>query len=244
MLALQALFSGLGVVAVALVGRQLFDARVAAAAAALAAAHPGLVYYDVRNLHPLGLDSAALMWTVCLVVALRTRRSARLAFFAGCVLGVAVVQRGSPAPMVALIPFWLWWSGERPKLGRQIVWLVAGVGLLVGPVLVRNAVIHNRLVVSTMSGEQLWIGNAPGSYGSNLLPSGVPVLSTAPPELARVRTSELERDRLFTAAAWEIIGADPIAFVARTSRKFLYFWTFSPQTGVSYPGFYKTVYLL
>ena len=73
MQAFQALFSGAGVLGVVLVGRRVFDSRVALLAALLAATHPALVYYDVKNLHPLGFDSAMLTGAVALVLAVGAR---------------------------------------------------------------------------------------------------------------------------------------------------------------------------
>ena len=238
----QAIFAGAGVFAVARIAHVILDGRVALLAALLVAAHPALVYYDVKNLHPLGFDSAVLIWAMELVLMMRSSDSRRLALLAGCMLGVAILQRGSPATLAVLVPLWVARFGVGSIRPRISCWLL-GVALLVTPVLARSVVIHGRPVFSTVTGEHLWIGNAPGSFGSALLPSGSSVISTAPSELA-TGSSELERNRLLTAAAWEIIGADPIAFVARSSRKFFYFWTFAPQTGATYPVVYKKIYLL
>ena len=136
--------------------------------------------------------------------------------------------------------------GRGGKLGARVAGMLVGIGLMVLPVFARKTLIHGTPVFSTMTGELLWVGSAPMSSGSNYLPSGATVLSTIPPELAEAISgvSEMERNRLFAAAAAETILADPSAFGSRIFQKFVYFWTFAPQTGVSYPASYKAIYLL
>ena len=246
MQAFQALFSGAGVLGVVLVGRRVFDSRVALLAALLAATHPALVYYDVKNLHPLGFDSAMLTGAVALVLAALVSEVRWVALLSGIAIGASILQRGSPALLILLAPVLLLRWGRGGKLGARVAGMLVGIGLMVLPVFARNTLIHGTPVFSTMTGELLWVGSAPMSSGSNYLPSGATVLSTIPPELAEAISgvSEMERNRLFAAAAAETILADPSAFGSRIFQKFVYFWTFAPQTGVSYPASYKAIYLL
>lgn len=241
----QCLLSAVSVAATFAVGRRVVGPRAALLGALLVAAHPGLAYYDVRNAHPLGFDTAAgLLALLALMRTLESPGVARAAA-AGLALGVAALQRGSllPFALVALAVL-LRRAGRVPALAAA-----AAVTLVVGAWVARNLAVHGRPLLLTTTGEHLWIGNTAGSVGASLLPSGVPVLATVPDELARrlAHADELGRDRLFREALGAEVAADPGAAVRRLALKAVRFWTWSPATGVTYPRWafatYATYYV-
>lgn len=221
-------------VAFALAGR-----RAAFAAAALTIFHPGLVYYDVAQVHPLGLDTAlGLASLLALRRALVSGAPAR-SWVAGVLLGLAVLQRGALLPFAVLAPLLL---RHRPRAAR-LVW--AGAALVLAPWVLRNALVFGTPGLSTTTAEHFWIGNAPGSTGGSLAPDGSAVLSQLPPETlqALARSDELGQARLFRALVKERTAREPLTVARGVALKFLRFWTVAPHTGLLYPRAWTFVHL-
>jgi hypothetical protein len=63
-------------------------------------------------------------------------------------------------------------------------------------------------------------------------------MAVAPAELrARLQSAgELELNDIFTSEVVSFVEGNPREFVVLTLRKFVYFWTFSPQAGLLYPS--------
>jgi len=231
------------------IGRRLRDAATGALAAALVAFHPPLVYCDTHKLHPLGLD--ALLTAAAFAGALWLARAPgpKRALAAGLLLGAGVLQRGSLLAFVPLAGLWLWTvlggAGGRRRTAILGAWL-AGIALAVAPWVVRNARLHGAPLLLTTNGEHFWIGNAPSSLGSALLPDGRRVLDAMPAGLRREldRGGELAQERAFWRAGLAHARAHPLAFARGVLRKLVSFWTFAPQSGILYPPLYRTLYRL
>ena len=228
------------------IGRELWDHRAGLLAAALTVFHPGLLYYDTVNLHPLGFD--ALTGALAMLALLRVRATTSLASLVGIgmVLGVALHQRMS---LIGLFPAGLLWIWTRPGSSRRVGRVaVCAVGLLVvvSPWIMRNIRMFGHPVMSTAMGEMAWRGNAPGGDGSSYLPSGTTVLDAAPAEFRQQlrAADEWGQSQLFSRAAGAHASAHPWQWAAGCARKFLYFWTVGPGTGRLYPRAYYVIYLL
>jgi 4-amino-4-deoxy-L-arabinose transferase-like glycosyltransferase len=226
-------------------GRTLAGPRVATLAAVLTALHPGLVYYDARKLHPLSFDTALGVLSVLALLRASRRRRAGAALAAGVVLGAAVLQRGSLVLLVPVALVWLWALGPRDR--RTLVTIgacAAGVAMAMGPWVARNYAIHGRPIMLTTSAEHFWLGNAPHSYGSNLLPDGRTVFEAAPAEFrdAVLSRNEWGQHELFWKTALDDAKAHPGRFLGGLARKFLLFWSFGLQSGILYPRLYLVLY--
>src|SRR5207237_5604916 len=79
----QWLFAAAGVVGAGLLAARLFSPRVGLVGAALVAAHPALVLYDVHNLHPLGFDAALVVWSIVMLVFVVANASPAVIVVAG-----------------------------------------------------------------------------------------------------------------------------------------------------------------
>ncbi len=242
----QAIIAALLAVVVFLIGRMVCGDRAGLIAAFLTATHPAFIYYDTHKLHPLGVDT--LMACLAVLMLLRARRSSHgaVAWVAGVVLGVACLQRGSLLPFLPLALLWLW-RLKQPRQ-RALSFMLAslmGTVLVISPWVVRNWRLHGSPGMLTTGGEHLWVGNAPQSLGSALLPSGERVIDRSPPALmAKVfaAQSEVEQSKLFFEATIESVRANPWATACKMLWKFVTFWTFAPQTGVLYPKSYLHLY--
>lgn len=246
MLIAQSLTSALLAGIVFLIGRRLWNDRVGLAAASLTALHPALAYYDTHKLHPLGVDALTTAAAVAALLWVHRSRRSMTWVMAGMALGVAFLQRGSLLLFVPMGCLWVWRFAGRGGWGlRRAMGCLAGFALVVLPWVARYDRIHGAPGVLTTTGEHFWIGNAPHSSGSALLPSGEPVISKAPEALlAAVRSAdEAGQSRLFWRAGWNDLKADPPAFALKAARKFLAFWLWAPQTGLRYPRRYLVIYL-
>lgn len=54
--------------------------------------------------------------------------------------------------------------------------------------------------------------------------------------------NEIEQYDFFKSEAFKYIYANPIRFIKNTVKKFIYFWYFSPQTGIFYPPSWYLLY--
>jgi hypothetical protein len=223
----------------AALARPLGGRRAGHVAAALTLVAPGLLYYDIAQIHPLGLDTAL---TVLAVVALQralagTGRVSVAA--AGALLGLALLQHNSLLAFAVLTPIVLciW---KRARLGGA---LALGIVAVAGPWLLRNALVLGTPLLVSTTGEHFWIGNAPGSTGGALFPSGEPVIATVPPNVAAAlaTSDERQQQRLFWRLSLAAVQDRPLAFASGVLLKFAGFWTLAPHVGQRYPHWWTWI---
>jgi len=218
--------------------------RAALAAGLLVAVHPALVYYDVRKLHPLGLD--ALLFAALIVVFLSSRRpSAWACAAAGVLLGAGILERLTLAVLFPLGVLRIAPDGPPRERARRIAVFVGAMLLTIAPWLLRNHLVLGAPRASTMAPEYFYMGNVPPSLGSYHLPSGELTIDAAPAELRRQLSAadEYGQARIFREASREYLTSQPTRFAFGLARKLAYFWTWAPQTGVLYPASYRRAYL-
>lgn len=234
--------SGAGVLGAWIVASRLFSPRVGLLAAALVSLHPGLVFYDTHNLHPLGFDAALVMWSVVMLVFVVVGAPPAAIVAAGVIHGLAVFERTTWAALPLLSLGWLGW---KARYRLTIVYLVMFIVILL-PWMVRSLRIYGDLTLNAASAELLWRGNnAVGDGGSFARGSrDVPVFTAANAEFrARVLAAdEIEQRKLFTAATIDFVSRHPTETLRLFSRKFLGFWWFMPQSGLLYPAAYRAIY--
>lgn len=91
-----------------------------------------------------------------------------------------------------------------------------------------------------------WRGNNPYATGSSWIDANHTVLEALPAEEMRdleKQPDELSQARWFKTRAFTFVREEPERFIRLTAKKFLYFWWFSPQTGVHYPRGWFQIYL-
>ena len=245
MLLVHAVLAAATAVLVGAIGAGMGRPRAGLLAAALTALHPGLAYYGVRKLHPLPLD-ALMMVAVIASVLWGLRRGRGGALLTGVVFGVAVLQRGPVLPFGAFVVYRCI-AAEAPWRARatKAATFVAGALLVLGPWLARSERILGRPVLSSLTGQYLFVGNVPPSMGSNALPSGEDVIDVASEDVreALAHADENGQGRIFWNAVMDFLRHDPVAFARGVLRKLLYFWTWAPQTGIRYPALLRPLYL-
>jgi len=56
------------------------------------------------------------------------------------------------------------------------------------------------------------------------------------------KMNEIEQYDFFYKESFKFIESNPVFFIKMVLKKFFYFWWFSPQVGLLYPGLWKIVY--
>jgi 4-amino-4-deoxy-L-arabinose transferase-like glycosyltransferase len=185
------------VLLVYLVARQLFDHRVAIAAAVVFAIWPNVVFYTGVP----ALETAFIFfWSLAVWLVLRTGWPAAPlgvapAIAAGVTLGVSMLIRPFsmvliPAMLVALLVARHPW--RRAARDALLVGVIA-LGVVV-PWTVRNAIQLDGFVpVSTNMGETFCLGHHPGASGGFV---DVPEYCTHPYEILREPADDIARNRV------------------------------------------------
>ena len=156
-----------------LIGRRTLGANAGLIGAAIVAAFPSLVFFTGVTLSEIAFTFLALLGVYLLIVEAQSERplDLRLLLAAGLVLGLASLVRGQALllPLV-LVPFWLRSGVDWPLIGRRLVAIALGLGLIVAPWTVRNAVqMDAPVLIATNAGVDFWIGhhdNATGDFGT------------------------------------------------------------------------------
>src|ERR1051325_323306 len=206
--------------------------------ALLLAIHPGFIRYS-SVLHPFVLDSFFFIAAAAALVRFRHEPSLRRGIVAALIIGLGALTR--PTILLFVVP--LCWIARR--VPRMLVLALVTLAV-VAPWTIRNAFVHRTFMLTRSgSGIVFWLGNNPASSGSAMDAEGRAVITKARPELQRRiagAKNEVERDRIFSDAAWQYIRAHPFAAIGRYAQRLGYFWWFSPQWGAAYSPRLRLVY--
>lgn len=231
----QSVLGALGCGLVFLIGRRLFDRRMAAVAGLAAASYWTLIFFDGELLIPtliVFLD-LVLIWLLC-----RAARQPRKITYglAGLALGLSAVARPNVLLFGPAVVVWLL-IRHRRELARGVVYcacLTAGCLLAVMPVTVRNYVVGDDFVlVASQGGLNFYIGNNPDSDGRTAMAPGGALdfwgsynhaIQKAERDLGRELTPS-EVSEYYYELGWEFIRSEPKQALALTWLKVRLFWS-------------------
>ena len=230
-----------GVVAVGCLGfgtACFFERRAGLLAALMLSVYPPAVFFDgIVQKTSLGC------WLLCSLIALlglASRLSARRLLWGtagvGAVAGLLTLTRENAIVWLPLLPIWLWTLCRPAAAGRggngatikTLGSYVVGVGLVLGPVAVRNASVSGEWSLSTFqAGPNFYIGNHRGADGRYrpLVPGHeTPAFerrdATALAERASERTlSSREVSQYWMSRAWTEIRSSPRWWLRLMGRK-------------------------
>ncbi|MBU1694164.1 MAG: glycosyltransferase family 39 protein, partial [Verrucomicrobia bacterium] len=180
---IQMLLGVLNVGLAFLLGRKLFGSLTGLVFAGMMAGYWVFLYFEAEFLEPVLLVSLGLLLVLALVSWLESPRIGP-AVAAGVCLGLLALTRPSILVFAALFPFWiLWLMRRRPDEWRRLLilaLLVEGVaGFSVLSATMRNyRVAHDRVLICSNGGINLYIGNHPAATG----------IFVEPPELRPFRS--------------------------------------------------------
>jgi 4-amino-4-deoxy-L-arabinose transferase-like glycosyltransferase len=233
----QSAIGALGVWIVALLAARAAGPWAGAAAAALAAVYPPLIWICAYALSEafysvVALSSALLLWIATdTPPASTTARQSRLSwgFAAGIAAGAATLTRPATLIFIALALPWLLLR-RHPRTATA---MLAGVVIAIGPWTARNVREHGRFVlVSSQGGVTFWTGNNPLATGEGDMAAN-PAIKRRNLEIrtkhAHLTPEELEP--VYRNEAWAFIREHPSQWLWLLVRKL--FYTFVP-IGPSY----------
>lgn len=202
-----------------LLGRVLFDDRVGMLAAVAATLSPYTIVHDTALQDTVPVNALAAAAVVLLLAEVRDR-AAWKALGAGVALALLVL---TSVRMALVVPFaigWVAWAGHGALLER---WRRAGlvalpVIVLVGGWIWRNDIVVGAPVLTTESGDHLWVANSASTMSRFPLESmdrsrdvAYEVMTPADAEaLARVRGDAVATDRQLAAWGRHYIVTHPI----------------------------------
>ena len=163
----QAIVGSFLPVVVYVLGRGMFEERVARIAAWV------VVVYPLFLVYPLALATENLFFLLvplmilCLLRAMDTSRRAYY-LLAGLLLGMSILTRSAIAGFVVLILPWLWYYGSsRTEALKNWIVIVLCVAALTVPWSIRNSLLHGQFVfVESNLGFNLYLGYHPDGTGT------------------------------------------------------------------------------
>ena len=227
-----------------LIAKKIFNETVALTASFLAAFHPALVVYTAK-IHDLSLVVFLITLVFWLIISLKQDNAARNILI-GAVIGAGTLVRPT---LVLFLPVYFFYNWVRSKerkdylRGCAVVFISAAVVL--APWTARNYKIYKRFIfITTTSAEHFWRGNNAFSSGTALTQDGKPVMEGAPKDFLEklYRMKEIEQYDCLYGQTMKYIASHPAFFIKMAMKKFYYFWWFSPQTGLLYPGLWTQLY--
>ena len=157
----QALLGSVTAILFFFIGRRFFNERIGLAVAFVAALYPYSIIHDVRI-----IDTALFEFLLALVVLsmlrLRERPSFTNSVLTGFVVGLAIHCRPSFVLFIPFlfVPYLFAYRFGVARVLRVAIPIVLTIGIVLSPWLVRNYLIHDRLLLSTYGGWAFIIGNS------------------------------------------------------------------------------------
>ncbi len=260
---LQAGLGAASTVFVYLAARRAFGRPVAALAGLLWATHWVGIFFDGELL----LETLAVplyLLGIWLSLGLWDRPTRGRCLAAGLVWGLSVITRPNVLILLPLLALWLLLRGRG--LGARALlapaWLALGVLLPILPISAYNTLAgHDRVLIASQGGVNLWIGNNPRSDGSSAIVPGTredwwggyrdAIRQAETAEGRELRPSEVSRHYARRAIAFA--REEPRAWLGLMARKLrLFTWNaelgnneeprflferFSPLAPLSHLGF-------
>ncbi len=251
----QIAWGALGTVLLAAAARRMFDGRAGVVAGAMAALYAPAIFFDgiVQKASLSGLLICGLMWALARAGGGRIWRAAGV----GIVAGLVVLTRENALIWLPILGAWLWMGAHRVdrecplkgghganhELGGSAnrrprgLWavgaFVAGLGLVLGPVGMRNAAVCGEWSFSTFqAGPNFYIGNHAGASG-RYEPL---VRGHETPEFERADATKLaqavagrelsprEVSDYWMSRTWQDIGSDVPGWLRLCAVKMLMVW--------------------
>lgn len=236
-----------------LLARQFFAARIALLAGLLAALYWPLIYFEGDLLIVTLIVALDILALLTLTLALK-RSDGRLFFVCGLVTGLSAIARPSILIFAIVVPLGLYLTTtRRGKPERDHRWLrrsvlvMAGIAVVVMPVIVRNYVVGRDVVpIASQGGVNFYIGNNPSANGTEARVPGARAdlygtyqgaIELAEQDLGRsLKPSEVS-NYYFKKGVQFLLSSPEDAF-ALTLKKLYLFWAAIERSNSKYIQFF------
>ena len=181
---IQFIIGSLSCVLVYLLGRKVFNSRVAIIAGVMASLYGVMIYYDGELLLPVLEVFLNLLFLYACIKA-REKNSSQLWLLSGLLLGLSALVRPNILLVGAALFLWIILkpaSQSKIQFPRSLskksilnpVYLILGAILLIIPVTLRNCIKgHDLVFISSQGGMNFYLGNNPNSDGATaIFPGG------------------------------------------------------------------------
>jgi hypothetical protein len=155
----------------------------------------------------------------------------------GALTGLAGLTRPVLLPVYGLLSGLLLAQHVSARRWKEAAFVLAAglvTVLVLTPWTIRNYRVHGRLLaVKDNFGKEFWMGNNPHATGTSFAEGGeVEITLQYPPRALSLagKVPEIQIMDAFEAEAWDYVRSDRVAFVERTARKVLWFWTYVPAS--------------
>lgn len=223
----QALLGTLGVGLTWAIARRAFGPRAGLLAAFFLALHWVSIYFDGELL----LETLAVpLYLAGLHLTLKAEAFGRprTALAAGIAWGLGAITRPNVLPVLPLIWVWLWWRHRRRRGAALALACALGSIAAILPISAYNTLVgHDRVLIASQGGVNLWIGNNPQSDGSSAIVPGTredwwggyhdAIALAERGEDRHLAPSEVSRH--YTRKALQFAVDEPRAWLALTRRK-------------------------
>ena len=229
---LQAVVSSLSAVAIYVLGKKMFSAKVGFAAGALWVIHFGAINYSIRRIWASSFTALGLVLIVLATLWVRDdRKSPERSVVLGLIIGITALFE--PVVLV-LVPFIiLWLIFEAPNTSR---FSISSLGLMfltmvlvVVPWTIRNMTVFERpILIKSTFGTNLWQGNNPYVEEAGV---GIRSLETLGPHISDQESAylsqlnEVELSSYLGERAATFITENPLTFLTYTIQRAIMFWT-------------------
>ncbi len=227
----QAVLGSLSAVLVAWAAARLVSTRAGIVAGALMAAYAPAIFFDgliQKSVLDVFFVASALTLIAALTTGAHDRKRVWLGL--GVVLGCLSLTRENALVLIAVVAAWGWIGVTRRRLSRAaaVGCFAAGLGLVLAPVVIRNAAVGGGVYLTTSQfGPNFYIGNhegADGSYSALRFGRGSPEFerrdaTELAERAARRPLSPAEVSSYWTGRAWSFITGQPGAWLSLMARK-------------------------
>jgi 4-amino-4-deoxy-L-arabinose transferase-like glycosyltransferase len=214
----------------------LFGGSVERWAGWLAAVNPVLVFFSGYLLTETTFTAVLLLALLATVEWVKTPRPGR-ALGVGLLWGLAALTRPTALALPALVAVWAWVPlglslAARDRM-RQIVLLVFGLALVVGPWTIRNAIALRAFVPVTTGGGRAFLdSNNELVWNDPARRGGAISTYQIEPYASEFRgSSEVEADRIASRRGWEFLDAHIAEWPAMAVAKLARFWRITSEAG-------------
>lgn len=221
----QCLFSAALTVAVYATAIYFFKKKsIAYIASLFTLLHPGLIFYDVNNLHPLSLGALLIFLLGVSLIRLYRSMNYGWAFFYGLVSGLTFLERSICAPLIGLSFLYLLFVPFDKKKLSVCLFSLLTLFFVISPWLIRNYTRFHTFVIANNAGLNFWKGNNLETNGSNFNDKGESAIHIFfKEEKEKFETfknkNEIERDRFFFKEALSNIRHNPPHYIKLFLRK-------------------------
>jgi 4-amino-4-deoxy-L-arabinose transferase-like glycosyltransferase len=218
----QALLGSVSCVLVYVLGKRVFDGRVGAVAALMAAFYGMFLFYEAHLL------MTALVMFLCIASILslqiaKEKKTASYHLAAGVILGLTTLASPNIMLFVPLAILWLWWSSGAEKSAMKLICtaiLLGGFVAAVAPVAAKNYLVGGeRVLISKNGGICFYIGNCIDSSGTLTI---TPSMLRIAPDFYKLTPRQRADIDWFGAAVRQIKG-DPAGYLGLLARKTIMF---------------------